>query len=261
MSSVLQSKATKLFLVLAGFFVCNALVAEMIGTKIFSLEKVFGVKPMNWTILGVSDLGFNLTAGVLLWPVVFVMTDIINEYFGSKGVKFLSYLTSGLILFAFAIIFLAIALPPNDWWTNLSGLSDDPNNNLPNLNLAFRKIFGQGLWIIVGSLVAFLLGQIVDVYVFQKIKQKTGEKKIWLRATGSTLVSQFFDSFIVLFIAFYIGADWELLRVTSVGIVNYIYKFGIAILLTPLIYLAHHLIDSYLGIRLANQLKDEALLK
>lgn len=261
MTSVLQSKATKLFLVLAGFFVCNALVAEMIGTKIFSLEKVFGAEPMNWTILGVSDLGFNLTAGVLLWPVVFVMTDIINEYFGSKGVKFLSYLTSGLILFAFAIIFIAIALPPNDWWTNLSGLSEDPNNNLPNLNLAFKKIFGQGLWIIIGSLVAFLVGQIVDVYVFQKIKQKTGEKKIWLRATGSTLVSQFIDSFIVLFIAFYIGADWELLRVISVGIVNYIYKFGVAILLTPVIYLAHHLIDSYLGDRLANKLKDEALLK
>ena len=261
MTTVLQSKATKLFLVLAGFFVCNALVAEMIGCKIFSLEKLFGAKPMNWTILGVSDLGFNLTAGVLLWPVVFVMTDIINEYFGSKGVKFLSYLTSVLILFAFAIIFLAIALPPNDWWTNLSGLSNDPNNNLPNLNLAFKKIFGQGLWIIIGSLVAFLVGQIVDVYVFQKIKQKTGEKKIWLRATGSTLVSQFIDSFIVLFIAFYIGADWELLRVVAVGIVNYIYKFGVAILLTPVIYLAHHLIDSYLGNHLANQLKDEALLK
>ena len=261
MTTVLQSKATKLFLVLAGFFVCNALVAEMIGCKIFSLEKVFGAEPMNWTLLGVSDLGFNLTAGVLLWPVVFVMTDIINEYFGSKGVKFLSYLTSVLILFAFAIIFLAIALPPNDWWTNLSGLSNDPNNNLPNLNLAFKKIFGQGLWIIIGSLVAFLVGQIVDVYVFQKIKQKTGEKKIWLRATGSTLVSQFIDSFIVLFIAFYIGADWELLRVVAVGIVNYIYKFGVAILLTPVIYLAHHLIDSYLGNHLANQLKDEALLK
>lgn len=262
MSSVLQNKATKLFLVLAGFFVCNALVAEMIGTKIFSLEKVFGYPSMDWTILGVDGLGFNLTAGVLLWPVVFVMTDIINEYYGIKGVKFLSYLTSALILFAFAIIFLAIELPPNDWWTNLSGLDEkNPSRSLSNVDLAFRKIFGQGLWIIIGSLVAFLVGQIVDVFVFQKIKQSTGEKKVWLRATGSTLVSQFIDSFIVLFIAFYIGADWELVRVISVGLVNYIYKFGIAIILTPVIYFAHHLIDSYLGERLANQLKKEALLK
>ncbi len=261
MSSVLSNKATKLFLILGGFFICNALVAEMIGVKIFSLEKVFGYESMNWTIFGVKDLGFNLTAGVLLWPVVFIMTDVINEYFGKKGVQFLSYLTAGLIVFAFMIIFMAIALPPNDWWNSISGLNNDQSLSLSNMNLAFQKIFGQGLWIIVGSLVAFLVGQLIDVYVFQKIKQKTGEGKIWLRATGSTLVSQFIDSFVVLFIAFYIGADWELVRVLAIGIVNYIYKFSVAIVLTPAIYLAHHLIDSYLGANLASQLKEEALLK
>ena len=237
-------------------------MAEMIGVKIFSLEKVFGFDSMNWTILGVKDLGFNLTAGVLLWPVVFIMTDIINEYFGKKGVQFLSYLTAGLIVFAFIVIFMAIALPPNDWWTSLSGISDqEPALGLDNMNLAFQKIFGQGLWIIIGSLVAFLVGQLIDVYVFQKIKQRTGEGKVWLRATGSTLFSQLIDSFIVLFIAFYIGADWDLVRVLAIGTVNYIYKFGIAIILTPVIYLAHHLIDSYLGENLASQLKEEALLK
>lgn len=262
MSSVLSNKATKLFLVLSGFFVCNALVAEMIGVKIFSFEKVFGFDSMNWTILGVTDLGFNLTAGVLLWPVVFVMTDIINEYFGKKGVVFLSYMTAGLIVFAFIVIFAAIALPPNDWWTSISGTNiDNPRLGISNMNLAFKKIFGQGLWIIVGSLVAFLVGQLIDVYVFQKIKQKTGEGKVWLRATGSTLVSQCIDSFIVLFIAFYIGADWGLVRVLAIGIVNYIYKFGVAVILTPVIYLAHHFIDNYLGENLASQLKQEALLK
>jgi len=262
MSSVLANKATKLFLVLGGFFICNALIAEMIGVKIFSLEKVFGFESMDWTIMGVKDLGFNLTAGVLLWPVVFIMTDIINEYFGQKGVKFLSFLTAGLIVFAFVIIFAAIGLPPNEWWTSISGLNEkNPSIGLDNMNLAFQKIFGQGLWIIVGSLVAFLVGQLMDVYIFQKIKQRTGEGKVWLRATGSTLVSQFIDSFVVLFIAFYIGADWDLVRVLAIGFVNYIYKFGVAIILTPVIYLAHHLIDSYLGENLASQLKDEALLK
>lgn len=261
MSSILSNKATKLFLVLGGFFICNALVAEMIGVKIFSLEKVFGWESMDWTIMGVKDLGFNLTAGVLLWPVVFILTDVINEYFGKKGVQFLSYLTAGLIVFAFLVIFMAIALPPNDWWTSISGVNDNPSLSLRNMNLAFQKIFGQGLWIIMGSLVAFLVGQLIDVYLFQKIKQQTGEGKVWLRATGSTLVSQFIDSFVVLFIAFYIGADWELVRVLAIGIVNYIYKFGVAVILTPAIYLAHHLIDSYLGENLATQLKEEALLK
>ncbi|MDG2450225.1 MAG: queuosine precursor transporter [Saprospiraceae bacterium] len=258
MSTILNDKKTRLFLILGGFFIANALVAEFIGVKIFSLEETFGFTPFNWTILGVDGLGFNLTAGVVLWPVVFVMTDIINEYYGQKGVKVLSYLTVGLISYAFVMVFISISLSPNDWWSNISGTNDDPALSLTNMNLAFKKIFGQGLWIIVGSMVAFLVGQIVDVFTFHRIKKATGEKKVWLRATGSTLVSQFIDSFVVLFIAFYIGADWDLVRVIAIGVVNYIYKFGMAIILTPVIYLAHFLIDRYLGQEEANKLKIQA---
>tara|TARA_Y100000385_G_C13098604_1_gene642949 strand:- start:584 stop:1366 length:783 start_codon:yes stop_codon:yes gene_type:complete len=258
MSTILNDKKTRLFLILGGFFIANALVAEFIGVKIFSLEETFGFTPFNWTILGVDGLGFNLTAGVVLWPVVFVMTDIINEYYGQKGVKVLSYLTVGLISYAFVMVFISISLSPNDWWSNISGTNDDPALSITNMNLAFKKIFGQGLWIIVGSMVAFLVGQIVDVFTFHRIKKATGEKKVWLRATGSTLVSQFIDSFVVLFIAFYIGADWDLVRVIAIGVVNYIYKFGMAIILTPVIYLAHFLIDRYLGQEEANKLKIQA---
>ncbi|NNF35077.1 MAG: queuosine precursor transporter, partial [Saprospiraceae bacterium] len=135
-----------------------------------------------------------------------------------------------------------------------------PENSISNMNVAFQKIMGQGLWIIIGSMVAFLVGQIVDVWVFHGIKKRTGEKKVWLRATGSTLVSQFIDSFIVLFIAFYIGADWDLIRVLAIGMVNYSYKFLMAVLLTPAIYLAHFIIDNYLGEETAHQMKEEAAL-
>ena len=135
---------------------------------------------------------------------------------------------------------------------------DDPATSIASMNLAFAKIFGQGLWIIVGSLVAFLVGQILDVAIYHKIRAWTGEGKIWLRATGSTLVSQFVDSFVVLIIAFYIGADWELGRVLAIGTVNYIYKFIVAVILTPVIYLAHSLIDTYLGHNLATELKNKA---
>ena len=256
---MLSDKKVRLFLILAGFFIANALVAEFIGVKIFSLERTLGFEPFNWTILGVEGLGFSLTAGVVLWPVVFVMTDVINEYYGQRGVKTLSYLTVGLILYAFIMVFIAINLVPNDWWTSISGQTDSPSTTLPNMDLAFRKIFGQGLWIIVGSMVAFLVGQIVDVFTFHRIKKMTGEKKIWLRATGSTLVSQFIDSFVVLFIAFYIGADWDLVRVLAIGFVNYIYKFFMAVVLTPVIYLAHSAIDNYLGEELAQELKDQAM--
>ena len=257
-TAFLSSKPTRLFIILGGFFIANALLAEFIGIKIFSLEKLFGFVPLSMKLFGVTDLGFNLTAGVLLWPVVFVMTDIINEYYGRKGVRFLSWLTVGLIIYAFFMAFLAIKTPPNDWWQHTSGLRDDPSKSLPDMNLAFTRIFGQGLWIIAGSVIAFLIGQLIDVIVFHKIRRATGEHKIWLRATGSTLVSQFIDSFVVLVIAFHIGSDWDLVRVLAIGVVNYIYKFTMAILLTPVIYGVHFLIERYLGPQLSQEMKKAA---
>ena len=101
MNSILNNKLTRLFLILAGFIISNALIAELIGVKIFSVEKIFGLSPYQWEIFGVENIGLSMSAGVLLWPVVFVMTDIINEYYGVKGVKLLSYLTVGLILYSF----------------------------------------------------------------------------------------------------------------------------------------------------------------
>lgn len=256
---ILSHKYVKLLLVLSGLFVTTAIVAEMIGGKIFSLESTLGMTPFDWQVFGVGGLGFNLTAGVILWPVIFVMTDIINEYYGPKRVKFLSYMTVVLILFAFAMIYGAIYLSPNEWWDTVSGIdSEDSEMSISNMDLAFKKIMGQGLGIIIGSTIAFLVGQVIDVLVFHKIKKITGEKKIWLRATGSTLVSQFIDSFIVLLIAFYWLSDWPLIRVLAIGFMNYIYKFMVAILLTPAIYIAHNMIDKYLGKTLAQKLKEEA---
>lgn len=239
-----EPKERILFVVLGGFFLTNALLAEFIGVKIFSLEKTLGLAPANLTVFSVEGLSFNMTTGVLLWPVVFIVSDIINEYYGRRGVQLLSYLAAGMVVYAFAIVYIAIRLTPADFW------QIDPQSGI-NLDLAFHKIFGQGLWIIFGSLVAFLLGQIIDVSVFHYVRRKTGEKQIWLRATGSTLVSQFIDSFVVLFIAFYWGANWTLERVAAIAIVNYIYKFTIAILLTPVLYFVHFAIDRFLGDHLA----------
>ena len=95
--------------------------------------------------------------------------------------------------------------------------------------------------------------------VFHRVKKLTGERYIWLRATGSTLVSQLIDSFVVLFVAFYIGAGWSLSLVLAIGVMNYIYKVFIAIAMTPLLYVAHHFIDAYLGEELASNMKNQAL--
>jgi uncharacterized integral membrane protein (TIGR00697 family) len=255
-----MEKKHRLFLILGGFFITNTLIAEFIGVKIFSLESTLGFEPLNLKLFGVENLGFNLTVGVILWPIVFVMTDIINEYYGKKGVRMLSNMAVVLILYAFAMFYWGINLAPNEWWQFESGLRDDPAQSIADMDLAFRRIFGQGLWIIVGSLVAFLVGQIVDVLVFHRIKRFTGEGKVWMRATGSTLVSQFIDSYVVLVIAFYVGADWNIVTVLAIGTVNYIYKFLLAIVLTPTIYLGHYAIDRYLGHELATKMKEEAAL-
>jgi uncharacterized integral membrane protein (TIGR00697 family) len=249
----MHDKKTILFYVLGTFFVANALLAEFIGVKIFSLEKWLGVEPLNLSFFGQTNLSFNLTTGVLLWPVVFIMTDIINEYFGRKGVRFMSFTAAILIGYAFMMVLFAIRLNPADFW-----IERETVYGILNMDLAFNTIFGQGLWIIIGSLIAFLIGQLVDVYVFHFLRAFTGSSKIWLRATGSTFVSQFIDSFVVLIIAFYFGAGWSLSLVLAIGVVNYIYKFIIAVILIPLLYVFHFLIDYYLGKELAHRMIEEA---
>lgn len=256
MSQITESKKTNLFIVLSGIFLTNAILAELIGVKIFSGEQTLGLPPAQIPLIGDFVLDFNLTAGVVIWPVVFITTDIINEYFGKKGVRKISFLTVYFIGYIFLVIWVVTLLPPAQFWLDVN--STDDSGNAFNINYAFQTIFRQGAGIIIGSLVAFLIGQLVDVFVFQKLRKITGEKKIWLRATGSTLVSQFIDSFVVLGVAFYIFGNWSLAQFISVGIINYIYKFGVAILITPVLYVAHYLIDNYLGKELAEQMTKEA---
>src|SRR5919202_1529834 len=158
---ILKNKPTKLFLGMTAFFCCNALIAESIGTKIFSLEKLFGLPPANFTLFGQSGLGFNLTCGVLLWPLEFIMTDIVNEYYGPKAVRRISFTAVILIAYAFLMYFIAIGVPPADFW-----ISSQTSNGIDNMQTSFGAIFGQGMRIIAGSLVAFMVSQLVDVAIF-----------------------------------------------------------------------------------------------
>lgn len=251
---ILADKSTKLFVGFAAFFVANALIAECIGGKIFSLEKLFGLNPVNFTIFGYSGLSFSLTCGVLLWPLEFVMTDIVNEYYGPKAVRRISYTAIALISYAFIMFYASIHIPAADWWP-----ASKTKDGIPDLQVAYNGIFGQGMAIIFASLVAFGVSQLVDVFVFHKIKKITGEKKVWLRATGSTLVSQLIDSFVVLTIAFKLLGTWTWPQVLSVCCMNYIYKGTVAILLTPVIYLVEKRIENYVGLETAKQMKKAAM--
>ncbi|MDW8236041.1 MAG: queuosine precursor transporter [Bacteroidia bacterium] len=231
----------------------NALIAEFIGVKVFSLEMTLGAKPMQLFVAGQGPLSLSLSAGVLLWPWVFILTDIINEYFGLQAVRFLSWLAVLVIMYAFLMVMLAMKLPPADFWLWRRG--EKGPLYMPD---AFQAVFGQSLWIVAGSITAFLIGQMVDVLSFHWLRRLTRGKWLAVRATGSTLISQLVDSFVVLYIAFYWGAGWSFAQVSVIALLNYLYKGTVALLLTPVLYGVHKLIDWYLGPGLSAHLTEEA---
>lgn len=208
------SRKDFVYIILTGLFVTNAVLGELIGGK---LIEVFGL---------------TMSLGVIPWPVVFLTTDLINEHFGKEGVKRITFATIGLIIYAFIILFVSMNVPASP----ISPISDDQ----------FRAVFGQSMWIIVGSVIAFAAGQLVDVSIFWFFRNRTGKRMLWLRTTGSTVVSQIIDSFVVVFIAFYFSGKLSFEAALQTSVTNYSYKLVIALLLTPLIYASHALIDRYL---------------
>ena len=211
-----QSKKDTVFVVLAGIFITNAVVAELIGGKLIQVGSAV------------------MSIGILPWPIVFITTDLINDYFGEKGVRKLSLITASLIAYTFVILYLAMQIPAVD------------GKNLVT-DTQFNGVFGQSMWIIVGSITAFLVSQLIDVTIFHFVKNRTGNKMIWLRSTGSTVISQLFDSFIVLGIAFWMTGKMTTEVFITSAFTGYFVKLIIAILMTPLIYLGHYLIRNYIA--------------
>ena len=246
-------KEQKLFVILSGIFIANTLIAEFIGGKIFSLQEWLSISNFNFHLFGMK-MGLDFTAGVLIWPVVFILTDIINDYYGVKGVRFITFLSVGIIIYAFIAVNFAINAPAAGWWLDIN-----KQNYQIDAQQSFAFIFGQGQNIIIGSLVAFALGQILDAYIFKTIKNTNRGGQLWFRATVSTLISQFFDSFVVIFIAFKIGQNWTWQQTISVSINNYLYKGILAIISIPLLILIHKLIHSYLGNDLSVKLRKSNL--
>ena len=228
MSKVLLGKKQWLFVFLAGLFITNAVTAELISNKLIEI-------PIKFNLFGGEFGPFVTIVGILPWPVVFLLTDLLNEFYGYKAVRKLSWITAILIAYCFLIVGLSIEIPA----VNIPGsnLSDD---------IAYKKVFGQAQMVIVGSICAFLVSQLLDASLFSWIKSKTGDRYIWLRSTGSTLFSQLIDSCIVLYIGFVLPGSLSFVEFMRIAPTNYILKIIIAILLTPFIYLGHYLIRRYL---------------
>jgi queuosine precursor transporter len=222
----IQTRRDIVYLALAGFFVTNAILGEVTGGKLFT----FGV--------------FTLSIGVIPWPVVFIATDLINEYFGREGVRRLTLMTIALIVYAFIVLFLAMQVPAASF--------------SPVTDAQFQAVFGQSLWIIVGSVTAFALSQLVDVGVFWLVRHRTGGRFLWMRATGSTVVSQLIDSIVIIGIAFWLPGKVKTSEFLQVAASNYSFKLLIALGTTPLLYAGHAAIDRFLGVEEAHHLIEQS---
>jgi uncharacterized integral membrane protein (TIGR00697 family) len=218
-----------LFVILAGFFITNAVTAELISNKLIDV-------PISFDLFGMHVGPFVTVVGVLPWPLVFICTDLINEFYGKKAIRRLSWITAALISYCFIMVIVALAVPAN------TSISPNTANDAE-----FFKVFGQSRWVIVGSVCAFMFSQLLDATLFSWIKQRTGNKHIWLRSTGSTVISQLFDSYIVIYIGFILPGTLPISAFWEIAPTNYMLKLFIAIALTPLIYLGHYLVRRYLG--------------
>ncbi|MFM7758831.1 MAG: queuosine precursor transporter [Crocinitomicaceae bacterium] len=224
-----QSKRYWLFIILAGLFITNAVTAELISNKLIEI-------PLTFTIGGSTYGPFTTIVGILPWPIVFLLTDLLNEFYGKKAVQRLSWITSGLIGYCFIIVGISLAIPA----------VEIPNSTLAD-NRSFTLVFGQAQMVIIGSILAFLTSQLLDAIVFEKIKNRTGNRFVWLRSTGSTVLSQLIDSYIVLYIGFVLPGALTIEQFLTLAPTNYVLKLLIAISLTPLIYVGHYIIRKYLS--------------
>jgi queuosine precursor transporter len=236
----MSSRRDVLFLILGGFFLTNAILGEVIGGKLFFLGDPSFQVDLGWFTFG----PFVMSVGVIPWPVVFLTTDLVNEYYGTQGVRRLTFLGIGMVSYVFLVLFAALQIPATPF--------------SPVTSEAFHNVFGQSMWIIVGSLTAFAVSQLTDVLVFHTFRRRTGPGLLWLRATGSTVFSQLVDTFVILAIAFYLPGKITGEQFISTAATQYVYKFTVAVLLTPLIYAGHALAERFLGHALAHELAEKA---
>lgn len=217
-------KRHKLFLVLAGIFTTCLVVGDIIGGKLVSTT-LFGVE-------------FTTTVGMVPFPVTFLLTDVLNEFYGQRAARFITIVGFGLAVLSFAIIFTAAAVPfaafthGSDW----TGVNE----------ASFNNVFLGSLRMIVASLCAYLVSQFVDIGVFHALKRVTSGKLLWLRATGSTAVSQLIDTITINFVAW--SGTMATAKIVTIIYTAYGLKLLIAVGLTPFIYLCHTLVQRGLGI-------------
>lgn len=213
-----------LFIVLTAAFCTALVVGDVIGGKLFEVH-LFGLTPV-------------MSAGMLAFPLTFLLTDLINEFYGKQAARFVTWVGFGMALFAIVTIVAAVQVPiapltrAPDW----GGVNDSTFNN----------VFGGSLRILFASVTAYLVGQFVDIASFQALKRLSRNRLLWLRATGSTVVSQLVDSVVVQWLAWFgLLSNGQIARIVAT---SYVVKLLVAIGLTPVIYAGHAVMERWLGI-------------
>ena len=210
------SPRQRLYMYLCAVFLTALLIGDTIGSKLFAMA----------IPLGFTTVHASLSVGAIWFPITFLLTDVINEFYGSEGARFITFVGFFMAIFAFVVIFLARLIPA----AAFSPVKQD----------AFDNVLGNANRIFVASLCAYLIGQLVDIAIFQAAKRLTQSRHIWLRSTGSTLVSQLIDTLVVTYVAFWGKLTPDQLRQTATT--SYFIKVLLAVGLTPVIYARHALI-------------------
>jgi len=240
--NALQERRERVFLILAGFFLCDMTLLNVIG-----ITRFVQLGPMQ------------LAVGVLAYPLTFLCTDLISELYGKARANFM--VTVGLILnlFILLIMFIANVLPSVDsifqppWQTiELANSISLPNGNIVEGSVElFSLVYACTAGAVFASMIAYIAAQYIDVHVFHWIKNKTNGKHLWLRNTASTSISQAIDAFAVIAITFgatYLAGEMTLQALLVIFVSNYLFKLFAAIVDTPVIYFLVAKLRPYLGL-------------
>jgi uncharacterized integral membrane protein (TIGR00697 family) len=198
----------RFFVGLCGIFVAALIASDFIGGKLFRVA------------------GLDLSVGMIPFPLTFLLTDLVNEFYGIEGARRLTYVGLGAAIFVFTIIKLADALPTSPE----SLMSGDQ----------FHRVFGLSARLYVASLTAYVTGQLLDISIFMSLRKLTGHRFLWLRATGSTALSQLIDTVVVNFVL--MAGTKSIPFIVTIVRNSYLLKLALAVSLTPLIYAGHALL-------------------
>lgn len=162
-----------------------------------------------------SAWGLSLPAGILLYPISLLITDLVTELYGTVKARQMIWIAFSMSLLSLGILEITFLLPGSD---------------------LLKQALGKNGWVVMGSLIAYLFGQMLDVKLYAAIKRWTGGRFLWLRNTGSMLISQLVDTFIVNWIYLYFGLGFAVETVLQVILFSYLFKAAFSVINIPLYY-------------------------